>query len=235
MRSEKSRGQLLVADDEVGIAATLFTTFRSLGFDVVTAGTGRETVRLAAASRPDVVLLDVVLPDVDGFEVYRRLREAGVHAPVLFLSARHSTKDMVRGLKLGGDDYVAKPFDVDELVARVEVLLRRGPQSRIPPERLRVGRLELDRTTREVWKDGQPVGLSGTEFALLQHLMSRAGTPVSKADLLAAVWGYETHGDFGVVETYVYYLRRKLGDTTQAFISTVRNVGYMANDTALPW
>lgn len=234
LRNDAARGLLLVADNEVSIAATLFTTFRFLGFDVVTAGTGHEAVRLGITTEPDVALLDVQLPDFDGFEVYRRLREADVTAPVMFLSARHSTEDKVRGLKLGGDDYVTKPFDVEELAARVEVLLRRGPQRRVPGGRLRVGRLELDRATHGVWKDGAPIRLSSTEFEVLHHLMSRAGTPVSKADLLAAVWGYDAHGDFGLVETYVYYVRRKLGDTKREFISTVRNVGYMMNGDRWP-
>ncbi len=224
---DRPRGRLLVADDEVSIAAILFTTFRYLGFDVVTASTGREAVRLATATAPDVILLDVMLPDLDGFEVYRRLRAADVTAPVLFLSARQSTADKVHGLTLGGDDYVAKPFDVKELAARVEVLLRRGPQRHTPASRLRVGRIALDPVTREVWKDGIPVRLSATEFGVLSQLMSCPGQPVSKARLLSAVWGYDYHGDFGVVETYVYYVRRKLGDTDQSLIKTVRNVGYL--------
>ncbi|WP_307793409.1 response regulator transcription factor [Amycolatopsis sp. MtRt-6] len=218
------RGRLLVADDEVSIAAILFTTFQFLGYDVVTAGTGREALRAAAAAAPDVVLLDVMLPDFDGFEVYRRLRAADVTAPVMFLSARQSTDDKVHGLTLGGDDYVAKPFDIKELVARVEVLLRRSAHPAPSGARLQVGRLELDRATREVWKDGTPVQLSATEFDLLCHLMANPGKPVSKADILAAVWGHGAPGDFGVVETYVYYLRRKLG---QELIRTVRNFGYL--------
>ncbi len=220
---ESPRGRLLVTDDEVSIAAILFTTFQFLGFDVVTAGTGKEALRAAAAVAPDVVLLDVMLPDFDGFEVYRRLRAADITAPVMFLSARQSTDDKVHGLTLGGDDYVAKPFDVKELVARVEVLLRRGAQPAPAGARVQVGRLELDRASREVWKDGTPVRLSATEFDLLCHLMTHPGKAVSKAEILSAVWGHDFHGDFGVVETYVYYLRRKLGPD---LIRTVRNFGY---------
>ena len=218
------RGRLLVADDEVSIAAILFTTFQFLGYDVVTAATGREALRAAASAAPDVVLLDVMLPDFDGFEVYRRLRAADVTAPVMFLSARQSTDDKVHGLTLGGDDYVAKPFDIKELVARVEVLLRRGVPAVPPATRLQVGRLEADRASREVWKDGTPVQLSATEFDVLCHLMANPGKAVSKAEILSAVWGHDFHGDFGVVETYVYYLRRKLG---QDLIRTVRNFGYL--------
>jgi two-component system OmpR family response regulator len=221
---ESPRGRLLVADDEVSIAAILFTTFQFLGYDVVTAGTGREALRAAAAAAPDVVLLDVMLPDFDGFEVYRRLRAADVTAPVLFLSARQSTDDKVHGLTLGGDDYVAKPFDIKELVARVEVLRRRGAHLGPAGARLQVGRLELDRASREVWKDGVPVQLSATEFDLLCHLMANPGKAVSKAEILSAVWGHDFRGDFGVVETYVYYLRRKLGAD---LIRTVRNFGYL--------
>lgn len=221
---ESPRGRLLVADDEVSIAAILFTTFQFLGYDVVTAATGREALRAAASAAPDVVLLDVMLPDLDGFEVYRRLRAADVTAPVMFLSARQSTDDKVHGLTLGGDDYVAKPFDIKELVARVEVLLRRGVPPVPPATRLQVGRLEIDRASREAWKDGTPVQLSATEFDLLCHLMANPGKAVSKAEILSAVWGHDFHGDFGVVETYVYYLRRKLG---QELIRTVRNFGYL--------
>jgi two-component system OmpR family response regulator len=221
---ESPRGRLLVADDEVSIAAILFTTFQFLGFDVVTAGTGREALRAAAATAPDVVLLDVMLPDFDGFEVYRRLRAADVTAPVMFLSARQSIDDKVHGLTLGGDDYVAKPFDIKELVARVEVLLRRGAPPAVSCTRLHLGCLELDRASREVWKDGAPVRLSATEFDLLCHLMANPGKAVSKGEILSAVWGHDFHGDFGVVETYVYYLRRKLG---QDLIRTVRNFGYL--------
>jgi len=221
---EPQRGRLLVADDEVSIAAILFTTFQFLGYDVVTASTGREALRVAAVAAPDLVLLDVMLPDFDGFEVYRRLRAADVTAPVLFLSARQSTDDKVHGLTLGGDDYVAKPFDIKELVARVEVLLRRRTQPAVSGARLHVGRLEIDRASREAWKDGVPVRLSATEFDLLCHLMTHPGKAVSKAEILAAVWGHDFHGDFGVVETYVYYLRRKLGSD---LIRTVRNFGYL--------
>ena len=224
VRPEPQRGRLLGADDEVSIAAILFTTFQFLGYDVVTASTGREALRVAAIAAPDLVLLDVMLPDFDGFEVYRRLRAADVTAPVLFLSARQSTDDKVHGLTLGGDDYVAKPFDIKELVARVEVVLRRGTQPAPPGARLHLGRLELDRASREAWKDGVPVRLSATEFDLLCHLMTHPGKPVSKAELLSAVWGHDFHGDFGVVETYVYYLRRKLGSD---LIRTVRNFGYL--------
>ena len=221
---EPPRGRLLVAYDEVSIAAILFTTFQFLGYDVVTAGTGREALRAAATAAPDVVLLDVMLPDFDWFEVYRRLRAADVTAPVMFLSARQSTGDKVHGLTLGGDDYVAKPFDIKELVARVEVLLRRGAQPAAAGTRLQLGRLELDRASREVWKDGVPVRLSATEFDLLCHLMANPGKAVSKAEILSAVWGQDFRGDFGVVETYVYYLRRKLGSD---LIRTVRNFGYL--------
>ncbi|MEC3975532.1 response regulator transcription factor [Amycolatopsis sp. H20-H5] len=226
-REQVPRGRILVVDDDVSVAATLFTTLRFLGFDVATARTGRKAIRMATSARPDVVVLEVALPDVSGFDVYESLRGASVTAPVLFLSKRRSTDDLVKGLALGGDDFVCKPFEVEELVARVEVLLRRGAQPRAFSRRLRVGRLELDRSTRDVWKDGAVIRLSTTEFEVLEYLMVRAGTPVSKSELLAGVWGYAASGDFGVVETYVYYLRRKLGESRETFISTTRNVGYV--------
>lgn len=215
---------VLIVDDDTRLSAMLADYLSGNGYSVRAAATARAGVEEVARAAPGAVILDVMLPDFDGFEVYRRLRAADVTAPVMFLSARQSTDDKVHGLTLGGDDYVAKPFDIKELVARVEVLLRRGVPAVPPATRLQVGRLEADRASREVWKDGTPVQLSATEFDLLYHLMANPGKAVSKAEILSAVWGHDFHGDFGVVETYVYYLRRKLG---QDLIRTVRNFGYL--------
>ncbi|WP_405970610.1 response regulator transcription factor [Streptomyces sp. NBC_00988] len=220
------RPAVLTVEDDASISSMLGVALGFLGFDVVAASTGNQALTSASLSPPDVVLLDVVLPDVDGFEVCRRLREAGIDAPVLFLSARDAAEDKVHGLSLG-DDYVTKPFDLNEVVARIHALLRRSQPSQPPRGRLRAGWVELDRSTHEVWRHGQQVQLSTTEFALLQHLMQNAGKVTSKAEILDTVWQYGFNGESGIVETYVYYLRRKLGDTDQSLIRTVRGVGYL--------
>lgn len=198
-----------------------------LGFEVTTASTGEQALE-SMARTPDLVLLDVVLPDTDGFEVCRRLRARGTDVPVLFLTARDAIEDRVQGLSLG-DDYVTKPFDINEVVARIHALLRRGTHCCRRSENthlLRAQWVELDLATHEVWRHGQPVKLSATEFALLSYLMENADRVVSKADLLDNVWQYGFNGESGVVETYVYYVRRKLGDTNQSLIRTVRGAGY---------
>lgn len=220
------RPAVLTVEDDVSISSMLGVALGFLGFDVVAASTGDQALTSASLSPPDVVLLDVVLPDVDGFEVCRRLRNAGIDAPVLFLSARDASEDKVHGLSLG-DDYVTKPFDLNEVVARIHALLRRSGHSQPSRGRLRAGWVELDRSTREVWRHGQPVQLSTTEFALLRYLMENAGRVTSKAEILDTVWQYGFNGESGIVETYVYYLRRKLGDTDQSLIRTVRGAGYL--------
>lgn len=218
---------MLVVDDEENITAMLRTTLRFTGFDVITAATGQDAVAAAVLTPPDVILLDVLLPDIDGFAVCRRLREVGVRAPVLFLTARDAPADKVHGLtKGGGDDYVTKPFDLEELIARIGVLLRRTGAAACDDGRLRIGPVELDRHTREVWRDGLPVSLSVTEFDLLRYLMTNSGRVVSRAQILDHVWRSSFQGESGIVETYVYYLRRKLGDSGQSLIRTVRGVGY---------
>jgi two-component system OmpR family response regulator len=168
-----------------------------------------------------------MLPDLDGFDVCRRLRASGIDAPVLFLTARDAREDKVNGLTLGGDDYVTKPFDLDELVARVNVLLKRGRSAPRPAERMRAGLVELDADTHEVWRDGELVSLSATEFQLLRYLMTNAGRVLSKAQILDHVWKFDFQGDSGIVETYIYYLRRKLDRQDDQLIRTVRGAGYM--------
>jgi two-component system OmpR family response regulator len=216
---------------------------RFLGFETFTAASGAEACVNLPGQAPDVVLLDVMLPDMDGFEVCRRLREAGLETPVLFLSGRDSLEDKIHGLAMGGDDYVTKPFDLNEVVARIHALLRRagkghghnqGQGRQTSSRRLRTAWVELDRDTREVWRHGQPVQLSATEFALLRYLMENAGQVISKAQILDSVWSYDFQGESGIVETYVYYLRRKLGDTEQTLIRTVRGAGYLLRADAAP-
>lgn len=164
---------------------------------------------------------------MDGFEVCRGLRGAGVNAPVLFVTARDAVEDKVRGLELA-DDYVTKPFDLNEVVARIRAVMRRGRElTPVNSRRLRAGWVELDQDTREVWRHGELVQLSSTEFALLRYLLENADQVISKAQMLDHVWSYDFRGESGIVETYIYYLRRKLGDTGQTLIHTVRGAGYL--------
>ncbi|MEU1519181.1 response regulator transcription factor [Streptomyces sp. NPDC005811] len=222
-----SKTTVLVVEDESSIASMLSMALQFLGFEVVTAGRGSEALTLATHRAPDVILLDIVLPDMDGFAVCRGLRGAGVNAPVLFVTARDAMEDKVRGLELA-DDYVTKPFDLNEVVARIRAVMRRGRELvPVNGRRLRAGWVELDQDTREVWRHGELVQLSSTEFALLRYLLKNADQVISKAQMLDHVWSYDFRGESGIVETYIYYLRRKLGDTDQTLIHTVRGAGYL--------
>ncbi len=224
-----SDARLLVVDDEPNIVELLSVSLRFAGFEVASATTGREAVAQARAFRPDLVLLDVMLPDVDGFDVLRRLRGEGTRVPVLFLTARDSTEDKINGLTLGGDDYVTKPFSLEEVIARIRAVLRRAQEqagAAAEPARVTFADIELDDDTHEVWKDGEPVALSPTEFKLLRYLMNNAGRVLSKAQILDHVWHYDFGGDGSVVESYISYLRRKVDTTEPRLIHTLRGVGY---------
>ena len=212
-------------DDEENIRFLLDVALRHLGFDVELATTGREAIDKVASTKPDLVVLDVMLPDLDGFEVCRRLRAEGSRTPVLFLTARDATEDKVRGLTIGGDDYVEKPFSLEELVARVQAVLRRAGLAQ-PDATLRCADLELDDDAHRVVRAGNEVALSPTEYKLLRYLLVNQGRVVSKTQILDHVWEYDFGGDAGVVETYVSYLRRKLDQTEPRLIQTVRGVGY---------
>jgi two-component system OmpR family response regulator len=219
--------RLLVVDDEPNIVELLSTSLRFAGFEVATAMTGGDAVRAVERHRPDLVLLDVMLPDVDGFVVLRRLRAARDHLPVLFLTARDANDDKVTGLTLGGDDYVTKPFSLEEVVARIRAVLRRTHTGGDEATRLSVAGIELDEDSHEVWRDGHEVQLSPTEFNLLRYLMVNAGRVLSKAQILDHVWSYDFDGDANIVESYISYLRRKLDDGREPLIHTVRGVGYV--------
>ena len=220
--------KLLVVDDEPNIRELLSTSLRFAGFDVVAAGNGREALAAAEAHNPDLAVLDVMLPDMDGFTVTRRLRAAGRHFPVVFLTARDDTEDKVTGLTLGGDDYVTKPFSLEEVVARIRAVLRRGGAAAPPAgSRLVFADVELDEDSHEVWKAGEPVALSPTEFNLLRYFMQNPGRVLSKAQILDHVWHYDFGGDANVVESYVSYLRRKLDTTEPRLLHTLRGVGYV--------
>ncbi|WP_344472469.1 response regulator transcription factor [Nonomuraea monospora] len=214
--------RVLVVDDEPNIRALLSQTLRLVSFEVRTAETGAQAVTAAREFRPDIVVLDVMLADFDGFEVARRL---GDSVPVLFLTARDGVEDRVQGLTLGADDYVAKPFSLEEVVLRIRAILRRS-RALPEPDVLRYADLELDPHAHEVRRAGVPVDLSPTEFNLLQYLLTNAGRVVSKAQILDSVWRYDFDGDSSIVESYVYYLRKKIDTFEPQLIHTVRGVGY---------
>ncbi|TDB99381.1 response regulator transcription factor [Nonomuraea longispora] len=214
--------RVLVVDDEPNIRALLSQTLRLVSFEVRTAETGAEAVTAAREFRPDIMVLDVMLEDIDGFEVARRL---GERVPVLFLTARDRVEDRVQGLSLGADDYVAKPFSLEEVVLRIRAVLRRG-RGRPADDVLRYADLELDPQAHEVRRAGVRVELSPTEFNLLEYLLTNAGRVVSKAQILDSVWRYDFDGDSSIVESYVYYLRKKIDTFEPQLIHTVRGVGY---------
>ena len=220
--------RILVVDDEDSITQLLCTALRYEGFETASAATGREALTAAASFRPDLVLLDVMLPDLDGFEVHRRLTGTSAERlPVVFLTARREADDRIRGLTIGADDYVVKPFSLEELIARVRAVLRRtrsvGEQER---RRLVFEDLELDEDTREVRRGGRLIELTPTEFSLLRYLLTNAGRVLSKAQILDHVWNYDFGGDSNVVETYISYLRKKIDPGGEPLIHTMRGFGY---------
>ncbi|WP_279537845.1 response regulator transcription factor [Amycolatopsis acidicola] len=227
MRAER-QARLLVVDDEPNMVELLAASLRFAGFEVTTAPDGPAAIAEARRSRPDLMVLDVMMPGLDGFDVVRRLRSEGMRAPVLFLSARDAPEDKVTGLTLGGDDYVTKPFSLDELVARIDAVLRRsGGAGAVPPsEKLTFADIELDEGTHEVFKAGEQVELSPTEFRLLRYFLLNAGRVLSKEQILAGVWQFDFNGNNGVIESYVSYLRRKIDTTEPRLLRTVRGIGY---------
>jgi two-component system OmpR family response regulator len=218
--------RVLVVDDEDSITDLVATALRYVGFEVAVAANGRQALERAAAFRPELVVLDVMLPDLDGFEIVRRLRADGLRMPIVFLTARDATEDKVAGLTIGGDDYVTKPFSLEELVARVRAVLRRTGGGAEQTGRLQMADLELDEDSHQVWRAGQPVELTATEFKLLRYLMMNARRVLSKAQILDHVWNYDFGGDGSIVETYISYLRKKVDSSEPRLIHTVRGVGY---------
>jgi two-component system OmpR family response regulator len=217
---------LLIVDDEENLRSMLAAALRHHGFQVSSVANGRDALDAVAEQTPDLVVLDVMLPDLDGFEVCRRMRARGDRTPVLFLTARDATEDKVRGLTLGGDDYLQKPFSLEELVARATAVLRRVGQSRDERVVFTCGDLVLDDDAHLVTRAGAEVALSPTEYNLLRYLLVNQGRVLSKAQILDHVWQYDFGGDGGVVETYIGYLRRKLDTDETKLITTVRGVGY---------
>ena len=225
---DKNSQRILVVDDEASISELISTSLRFVGFDVRTAANGAEALRVAEDFKPHAMVLDVMLPDLDGFEVCKKIRNEGVDTGVLFLTAKDGMDDKVKGLTLGGDDYMTKPFSLEELVARLRALLRRTgvDQIEIDDEKMRFADLELDEATHEVRRAGELLDLSPTEFALLRYLIINADRVVSKAQILDHVWQYDFRGDMGIVETYISYLRKKVDAFEPPLIHTVRGVGY---------
>jgi two-component system OmpR family response regulator len=219
--------RLLVVDDEPTILELLAGTLQFAGFEVVTAASGAEALREAALSRPDLILLDVMMPDDDGFEVIRKIRAGGPRVPVIFLTARDSVGERVTGLTLGGDDYVTKPFSLDEVLARIRAVLRRSRGEPDNAARRIVADLELDEDSHEVWRGGTVVALTPNEFKLLRYLMTNAGRVLSKAQILDHVWEYNFNGEGNIVESYISYLRRKVDRGEPRLIHTIRGIGYV--------
>jgi two-component system OmpR family response regulator len=224
--SQQLEARLLVVEDDPNILELLSASLRFAGFEVATATTGSEGVTAALKAQPDLVVLDVMLPDLDGFEVLKLMRSEGGRFPVVFLTARDTTEDKIRGLTLGGDDYVTKPFSLEELTARIRAVLRRTAGDQSPP-RLSFADLELDEESHEVYRGGRRVSLSPTEFKLLRYLMLNPNRVLSKAQILDHVWNYDFRGDDNIVESYISYLRRKVDPVEPRLIQTLRGVGYV--------
>lgn len=217
--------RLLVVDDEENLRSMLCAALRHHGFTVDMAADGTEALAGIGATRPDLIVLDVMMPGIDGFEVCRRLRADGDLTPVLFLTARDETEDKVRGLKLGGDDYLEKPFSLEELMARIEAVLRRAEVS-LSSNILALDDLVLDDDAHVVMRGNTEIQLSPTEYRLLHYLLTNRGRVVSKGQILDNVWDYEFDGDGGVVETYIGYVRRKIDTSDTKLIHTIRGIGY---------
>jgi two-component system OmpR family response regulator len=218
--------RILVADDEEGISSLLSTALGYEGYEVATAATGRAAIDAVATFRPDLVLLDVMFPDLDGFEVQRRLAERGSDVPIIFLTARDSMSDKITGLSAGADDYITKPFSLQEVTLRARTVLRMAANVEFARARLRFHDLEMDESTHEVWRAGEPIALTATEFALLRFLMLNPRKVLPKATLLRHVWNYQHDAQGTVVETYLSYLRKKIDCHEPRLIHTIRGVGY---------
>jgi len=220
--------RILVVDDEPNINDLISTSLKFSGFDVRSASNGAEALTIAEEFKPHALVLDVMMPGMSGFQVCEKLRKDGLKLGVLFLTAKDSTDDKVTGLTIGGDDYMVKPFSLEELVARVRAILRRTGDIEIDidDELIRFADLELNEATHEVSRGGKLIELSPTEFTLLRYLLINADRVVSKAQILDHVWQYDFRGDAGIVETYISYLRKKIDTYEPQLIHTVRGVGY---------
>ena len=226
MNSNAPSHRVLVVDDEPNIVDVISMALRYQGFDVEAAGTGAEALAAVSAFKPDLIVLDVMLPDMEGFKVAKRLGAQRGRVPIIFLTARDATDDKVRGLTLGGDDYVTKPFSLEELVARIRSILRRSGLAEAESSRLVFEDLELDEDAHEVSRAGNNVELTATEYRLLRYLMLNPRRVLTRSQLLDHVWDYDFGGDARVLETYISYLRKKVDAGAPPLIHTVRGVGY---------
>ena len=208
--SKPIEASIVVVDDEPSIRELLVASLHFAGFEVNTAASGSEAIEVIERLQPDLIVLDVMLPDIDGFTVTRRIRQEGITTPVLYLTARDDTQDKVMGLTVGGDDYVTKPFSLEEVVARIRAILRRTQQQVEDDPIIRVGDLEINEDSHDVSRAGQPIDLSPTEYKLLRYLMDNEGRVLSKAQILDHVWQYDWGGDAAIVESYISYLRKKV-------------------------
>ncbi len=228
---DHSGARIVVVDDEHSIVDAVATALRYEGFEIETAATGRDALDVVRSSPPDLVVLDVMLPDLDGFEVARRLRDEGLDTPILFLTAKSDLDDKARGFELGADDYVTKPFSLAEIVMRVRAILRRaGGDGQEASSELRFADLEMDVDAHLVRRNGEPIDLTATEFRLLHLFMLNPGRVLSKSQILDHVWQYDFDGESNILETYVSYLRRKLNEHGDPLIHTVRLVGYVLRE-----
>ena len=220
--------KILVVDDEPNIRDLLSASLRFAGYQVATASNGNDAITEIVDGQPDIVLLDVMLPDISGFGVTKKIRSMGVETPILFLTARDETQDKVAGLTVGGDDYVTKPFSLDEIMARISAILRRTKGGSADSANITVGELHINEDAHEVSVNGTTVELSPTEYQLLRYLASNPNRVLTKAQILDHVWEYDFNGEMGIVESYVSYLRKKLDPlSSEPLIITRRGVGYM--------
>ena len=224
--------KILVVDDEPNIRDLLASGLRFAGFSVLAVSNGNDAVIAAEKGNPDLILLDVMLPDMSGFSVTKKLRSLNILAPVLFLTARDEVEDKITGLTVGGDDYMTKPFSIDEIIARINAILRRTKPASVEKSVIEVGEVRIDEDAHEVFVNDQSVELSPTEYKLLRFLMENANRVLSKAQILDHVWEYDFNGEMGIVESYVSYLRKKLDPlTSEPVLQTKRGHGYMFKST----
>jgi two-component system OmpR family response regulator len=220
--------KILVVDDEPNIRDLLASGLRFAGFSVLAVSNGNDAVTAAEKGNPDLILLDVMLPDMSGFSVTKKLRSMNILAPVLFLTARDEVEDKITGLTVGGDDYMTKPFSIDEIIARINAILRRTKQASAEKSVIEVGEVRIDEDAHEVFVNDQSIELSPTEYKLLRFLMENANRVLSKSQILDHVWEYDFNGEMGIVESYVSYLRKKLDPlTSEPVVQTKRGHGYM--------
>jgi two-component system OmpR family response regulator len=223
-----AKTRVLIVDDEPNIRDLLATSLRFAGYEIQTAANGAQAVAAVTESEPDIILLDVMLPDMNGFSVTKKLRASGIQAPILFLTARDDVEDKITGLTVGGDDYLTKPFSLDEVVARIQAILRRTKIVDAESAVIDAGAVVINQDAHEVTIEGKPVDLSPTEYKLLRFLVMNPDRVLTKAQILDHVWEYDFNGDMGIVESYVSYLRKKLDPiSSRPLIQTKRGVGYI--------